>query len=299
MNDRMSHWIESMRAGEYAAAWALAERELKERDPAQRDDHSLPYHLRWVWDGREYRNRHCLVRCYHGLGDTIQFARFLPLLRAQAASLTVEVQPRLLDLLARSAARAGETMIRFVPFDEARPLPPSECDLEITELGFALRATPGDGAMPYLTVSRGVLPRGIVGLCYGAGEWDPSRSIPPDLLAPLCTEVPCISLMPQPTNLAVLNRSGCPFDMDATAALVAATGLVITVDTMIAHLAGAIGKPVWLLLKAHPDWRWPNEGDSTPWYPSMRIYTQQEAGDWRPVLEQVRRDLADRRAKEA
>ncbi len=166
--------------------------------------------------------------------------------------------------------------------------------MEITELGFALKARPEDTSVPYLTASPGVLPRGTVGLRYGAGEWDPSRSIAPELLAPLCKEARCLSLMPEPTTLPVINREGCPFDMEATAALVAATDLVITVDTMIAHLAGAMGKPVWLLLKANPDWRWPAAGIRTPWYPSMRIYADLDGGGWEPVVEQVRRDLAMR-----
>jgi hypothetical protein len=299
MSDRMSHWIASMRAGEYAAAWTLAEQERVERDPARRDDPSVPYHLRWVWDGSDYRGKHCLVRCYHGLGDTIQFARFLPVLRARAASVTVEVQSRLMNMLTGSASRNGHSAIRFLPFDEAHPLPPSECDLEITELGFALRATPDDSAMPYLAVSRGVLPQGTVGLCYGAGDWDASRSIPPELFAPHCAEARCITLMPEPTKLPVMNPAGCPFDIDVTAALVGATDLVVTVDTMVAHLAGAMGKPVWLLLKAEPDWRWPSEGHDTPWYPSMRIYSQPTAGDWPSVLERVRRDLTARCADNA
>ena len=113
-------------------------------------------------------------------------------------------------------------------------------------------------------------------------------------LATVCEEARCLSLMPEPTTLPVINRAGCPFDMEATAALVAATDLVITVDTMIAHLAGAMGKPVWLLLNANPDWRWPTEGIRTPWYPSMRIYAQQKIGGWEPVVQQVRRDLAAR-----
>src|SRR3546814_11227331 len=101
--------------------------------------------------------------------------------------------------------------------------------------------------MPYLAPERGVLPHGCVGLCHGAGSWDAARSIPPHLLAPICAMAPCISLMPEPTTLPVLNPDGCPFDLKATAALVAATELVITVDTMIAHLAGHMGnQPSWL-----------------------------------------------------
>jgi hypothetical protein len=285
----MSRWAAAMRAGAYETAWALAGQTLAERDPASRDDPNLPYHLRWVWDGRAVDGRDVLVRCYHGLGDTLQFARFLPLLAERAASVTVEVQPRLADLVATVAP--GVTL---VPFDPARPLPPAEVDLEITELDFALRATPSDAPPPYLSAPRAVLPAGTIAFCYGAGDWDPERSVPPALFADLCELAPCITLVPEPTDLAVLNPQGCPFDIGATAALVAAAELVITVDTMIAHLAGALGRPTWLLLKAEPDWRWAPDQRGSAWYPSMRLYAQHCAGDWHSVLAQVERDLAAR-----
>lgn len=285
----MADWVASMRAGDYHAAWDLTQQDLAERDPVRRDDPALPYHLRWVWDGRSYEDRHCLVRCYHGLGDSIQFARFLPLLARRTRTLTVEVQARLRDLFVSGLDCPG---VRFVAFDEAHPLPPAECDLEITELDFALRATPADAKPAYLTAKAGPLPPGSVGLCYGAGDWDRDRAVPSSLLAPLCSEARCVTLMPEATTLDVLNPSGCPFDMMETAALVAAADLVITVDTMIAHMAGAMGKPAWLLLKAEPDWRWPAGGGRTPWYPTMRIYAQPRPGDWAPVVERVRSDLA-------
>ena len=290
MADRLEQWINSMRAEEYATAWALAEQTLRERDPVRRDDPALPYHLRWVWDGRPFAGRHCLVRCYHGLGDSIQFARFLPLLARQAASITVEMQARLCPLMREALHGAGA--IRFLPFDEARPLPPSECDLEITELDFALRVSPAQAAMPYLSVRRAAAPRGLVGLCHGAGDWDPDRSVPVVLLAPLCAQARCATLMPGPSLLDVWNREGCPFDMRATASLVAAMDLVVTVDTMIAHLAGAMGKPTWLLLKADPDWRWPKEGRATPWYPNTHVYIQPRPGDWQTVLARIIRDFS-------
>jgi ADP-heptose:LPS heptosyltransferase len=103
--------------------------------------------------------------------------------------------------------------------------------------------------------------------------------------------------MPGETQLDVLNAMGCPFDMDATAALVAGAELVITVDTMIAHLAGALGKPTWLLLKAEPDWRWAPDRRTTPWYPSMRLYVQPSPGDWESVIAEVERDLSARGAR--
>jgi len=283
----MGKWVAAMRTGAYETAWALAAQTLAERDPAKRDDPAQPYHLRWVWDGRSVDGRDVLVRCYHGLGDTLQFARFLPLLARRAASVTVEVQPRLLGLLSTITPA-----VRLVPFDPAHPLPPAEVDVEITELDFALRAAPETAKPPYLSASRALLPNEAIALCYGAGDWDPERSIPPPLFASICAQAPCITLMPEPTGLPVLNPEGCPLDMGATAALVAGAELVITVDTMIAHLAGALGKPTWLLLKAEPDWRWAPDRPDSAWYPSMRLYTQPRPGDWGAVVASVERDLA-------
>jgi hypothetical protein len=279
-------WVSAMRAGAYETAWAICREALAERNPATRDDPRLPRHRRWVWNGCSVEGKQALVRCYHGLGDTIQFARFLPLLSARAASVCVELQPRLIDLL------GGMADVELIPFDPACPLAPSECDIEITELDFALRAPPTAAAPPYLAASRAVLPPGTVALCYGSGEWDASRSIPPALFAPLCELAPCLTLMPEPTTLDVLNPAGCPFDIGATASLVAGADLVITVDTMVAHLAGAMGKPTWLLLKAEPDWRWAPDQSTSAWYPSMRFYVQARSGEWEPVLMRVACDLA-------
>jgi hypothetical protein len=166
--------------------------------------------------------------------------------------------------------------------------------VEITELDFVLRAPPGAAVPPYLRARRAILPRGTVALCYGAGDWDGARCVPPELFAPICARAPCITLMPEPTHLAVCNPGGCPLDMGTTASLVAGADLVITVDTMIAHLAGAMGKPTWLLLKAEPDWRWSPQATTSPWYPSMRLYAQARPGDWPGVLARVECDLAAR-----
>lgn len=277
-----------MRARDFAAAWALAGETLAERDPASRDDPALPYHLRWVWDGTPVDGRDVLVRCYHGLGDTIQFARFLPLLAARAATVTLEVQPRLADLLADIAAG-----VRVEPFDVDHPLPPSECDVEITELPFVLRAEPERAAAPYLRTAPAALPAGAIGLCYASGDWDDRRNVPASLLATLGEDRPRITLVAEPAPFPVLNPQGCPFDMGETAALVAGCALVITVDTMIAHLAGALGRPTWLLLRHEPDWRWDPGRTDTPWYPSMRLYAQPRAGDWPAVIARVQADLAD------
>lgn len=287
MTDRMRQWVEAMRARRHEEAWLLASQTLAERDPATRDDPSLPYHLRWVWNGEPVDGRDVLVRCYHGLGDTLQFARFLPLLAERAASVTVEVQPRLLDLVATVSDR-----VRLHPFDLAHPLRAPDLDLEITELCLALRAPPSAVLPPYLHASRAALPTGTIAICYGSGEWDRDRSVPADLFTRICHHAPAVTLMPEPTDLPVINPAGCPFDMGATAALVAGATLVITVDTMIAHLAGALGRPTWLLLKADPDWRWSPHARTTDWYPGMRLFTQPRPGDWASVIEEVDADLA-------
>lgn len=289
MSEALQHWISAMRAGRYDAAWTIAEASLRARDPATRDDPSLPYHQRWVWDGTDPHGRDVLVRCYHGLGDTLQFARYLPLLARRARTLTVEAQPRLTDLLG-----SIEGIDRLVPFDPARPLPAGECDIEITELDLVLRVPPDAVAGPYIRASRAILPQGTVAVCPSAGEWDPARNIPEALLSRVCGLAPTLTLAAQPTTLPVLNALGCPFDMGVTAGFVAAADLVITVDTMIAHLAGAMGRPTWLLLKAEPDWRWAPDRRTSAWYPSMRLYAQQRPGDWESVAAQVAHDLAAR-----
>jgi len=279
-------WVRAMRAGDYAAAWRLTTLDMAARRPATRDDPTLPYHLRWVWDGRPFDGRDVLVRCYHGLGDTLQFLRFLPRLRARAASVVLEVQPRLIPLLA-----GGDLADRLHPFDPARPLPPSTCDLEVMELAHALRLPPDAAPASYLLAQPAKLPPCTIGLCCRAGEWDGARSLPPELLAPLWDEAPCITLDAAPSMLPVLNPAGCPLDLGQTAALVAGCRLVVTVDTMIAHLAGALGRPVWLLLRHEPDWRWTPGAQGSPWYPTMRLYHQSAPGDWAGAVGRLRADL--------
>jgi glycosyl transferase family 9 (putative heptosyltransferase) len=287
MRDIETEWMAAMRRGDFATAWAVNDHVLATRDPATRDDPRLPYHLRWVWDGRPFRNRHVLVRCYHGLGDTLQFARTLPALRPHVASLTVEAQPELLGLLATVPGPD-----RLIPFILDDPAPPSECDIEIMELPHALRLHPGAIRPPYLQARPAPLPSGAVGLCWQAGGWNPARSIPPALLAPLLADRPVIVLQPGPADpvLQAINPEGSPAEIDGTAALIAGLDLVITVDTMVAHLAGALNRPTWLLLKHDADWRW-MEGPACAWYPSMRLYRQTAPGDWHSVAVQLAADL--------
>ena len=297
-----AHWAAAMRAGAFADAWAISDAVLRARDPATRDDPALPYHLRWLWDGLPLDGRRVLVRCYHGLGDTLQFCRYLPPLRARVPELTLEAQPELLPLL---RTLCGPDQV--IPFRPDAPAPASECDIEIMELAHALRLVP-DGE-PYLVAE---LPPRLqasaqpqranwlrVGLCWRAGGWDAGRSVPLAALEPL-SETPAarfVSLQRGPglDELAsgatwLLDTGDRSADVMAVARLIANLDLVITVDTMVAHLAGALGRPTWVLLQAEADWRW-MRGRSTLWYDRVRLYRQSNPGDWAAPLAEIGRDL--------
>jgi hypothetical protein len=273
-----------MRAEDYDQAWRISEAALAGRDPATRDDSRLPYHLRWVWDGTPPDGRDVLVRCYHGLGDTLQFARYLPELARRAASVTVEVQPSLICLL-------SDFPCKLVPFDLAEPQPPSACDIEIMELACVLRTPPDAGCAPWIRADGFTFPAGTIGLCLTAGEWDSARCVPAEAFAATPLQRRCIALDLGRSTLGVLNPGGCPADLAATAAFIAGCEAVVTVDTMIAHLAGAMGKPTWLMLCHEPDWRWTPGRADTPWYPSLRLVHQEEPGNWGPVVATVRAEL--------
>jgi hypothetical protein len=273
-------WMEAMRRGDHRAAWAVADTILGARDPATRDNPAEPYHRRWVWDGTPVRGRQVLVRCYHGLGDTLQFARFLPALRARAAQVTLEAQPELLPLL---AAIGGPD--RLVGFAVDAPSPPSPCDIEIMELSHALRLPPEAAPPPYLHAAPTAMPAGTIGLCWQAGAWDPARSIPTQALAPLlAASRPLYCLHPRCAPPGFLNPEGCPPGIAETARVLAGLDLVITVDSMIAHLAGALGRPTWLLLRHDADWRWMGAGERSAWYPCMRLFRQPAPGAWAPIV---------------
>ena len=275
-----------MRTNDFAQAWQISDRVLAARDPATRDDPGVPYHLRWVWDGTKPDGRRVLVRCYHGLGDTLQFVRFLPALRARAAHVTLEVQPELCELLAGVPG-----VDRLVAFDTARPLPRSACDVEVMELAHMLRMAPDKVAVPYLAVPAGRLARGRrraggrVALCWQAGGWDPARSVPlGDLLAAVGS-VPrrCVSLQRGPAAVEAgaawfSNAGDCDTDLVETAALICGAAHVVSVDTVVAHLAGALGCRATVLLKDDADWRWPVDGAASVWYPALNFLRFRQIG---------------------
>jgi hypothetical protein len=301
-------WMSHMLRGDFASAWRLADADRERRRQAGITGADWPRHMRPVWDGTDLTGARVLVRCYHGLGDTIQFARYLPLLAERASRVCVEAQPEFLSLL-----RGVPGIADLVPLGE-KDFPPARfgCDAEIdiTELPHAFRTTLDSipAAIPYLGAERArsaeaaqrlssVSGRVRIGLVWAAGAWKPERSLGQEQLLPLAV-IPNIALVnlqrgPEyrrwretPTML----RLAEVFDTDEiadTAATIANLDLVITVDTMVAHLAGALGVPVWLMLHFAADWRWLLDRLDSPWYPTMRLFRQKRPGDWDAVVAEV------------
>lgn len=274
-----------MAAGDFAAAWAASDRVLAGRRPEERDDPSQPYHLRWVWDGTPVDGRDILVRCYHGLGDTLQFCRYLPALRQRASRVTLEVQPELAPLMELVGGAD-----RIIGFDPASPSSASECDVEIMELAHALRIAPVP--VPYLPIRHsGSAPGLRAGLCWQANAgWRPERSIAQSVVAAEAA-IPGVAWQSLQKGMTLDGMAACPDAVLDTATIIAGLDLVLTVDTMVAHLAGAIGVPVWLLLDTTPDWRWLAGGRGSVWYRGVRKYRQIVPGDWSSPLRTAVDDL--------
>jgi hypothetical protein len=282
-----------MLRGDFEAAWRVCDIVQARRKEAGETCSHWPRHEQFIWDGTPLQDRRVLVRCYHGLGDTIQFVRLLPLLRAQADHVTLWVQPQLMSLLEGIAGAD-----RLLALHDGAPDVEYDIDIELMELPHALRLRLADipSRVPYLRVPRPA--RAVdndaiaIGLVTRSGSWQPERTIPPELFASW-RELPSIhwySLdFPVSSTPFAMPSLACE-DIRLMASRMRSLDLVITVDTMQAHLAGALGIPTWLLLPANADWRWMNDRKDSPWYPKMRLF-RCDASGWRGVLDEVRGDL--------
>ncbi|MFP5246095.1 MAG: ADP-heptose--LPS heptosyltransferase, partial [Thermoanaerobaculia bacterium] len=236
-------WLSHMRRGDFAAAWAVSDAILAEH--AGVPCFHLPRHEQWVWDGTPLANKRVLIRCYHGLGDTIQFARFFPLVNAIAAETTVWAQASLLPLL-----ETVPGMPRLLPLHGGTPEVEYDVDVESMELTHVFRTTLDTlpKRIPYFDVKPMRIPRNrrlAVGVNLQSGDWDPNRSIAVDF------ELPDVDVYR--LELGADPRTADPL---STARLIRALDVVISVDTMTAHLAGALGIPTFTLLPFYCDWRW-------------------------------------------
>ena len=292
-----AHWNRSfahLLAGDYARGWA--DYEWRRRDPAFAAD--FPPLAGPEWQGETLAGRHLLVHARQGLGDTIQLCRYLPLLAGRGARVTL------------ACARPLHRLLRELPVaivDRAGAMPAHDLWVDQMSLPRLFATTPETipAAAGYLrrvaTRPHGpVLRVGLVGSGNPSHSNDRRRSIPTATLAPLA-DVPGIAwtslqvgprAAEQAAMLGVAHGSAQPGDFADTAERISQLDLVIAVDTSTAHLAGAMGVPVWILLPAAADWRWIAGRRDSPWYASARLFRQGVAGDWTGVVTQVATALA-------
>jgi hypothetical protein len=296
--DLTAQWMDHMRRGEFDQAWRNSDILLRRHLAAPRAATDVPRHQQVIWNGASLHGKRVLVRCYHGLGDTIQFIRYIPLLKTIAAQITVWAQPSLIQLLSTT----GE-IDRMIPLHDGTPDCDYEADVEVMELPYVFRTTIETipSRIPYLHVNASALDdyKMKVGLVWRGGDWDPRRDVPFDLLTKLAElrEISFYVLQQEATALEhhPSFKTILPPGADAltTARIMRALDLVVSIDSMPAHLAGALGIRTWTLLQKDADWRWMSDRTDSPWYPTMRLFRQQQAEDWEPVVAQVKRKMRE------
>jgi tetratricopeptide (TPR) repeat protein len=291
--------------GRYAEGWEAYEAR-HEMAPLPDIDPAIA-----LWNGEDLRGKTLLLRSEQGFGDAIQFCRFATPLAALGARVIIEAKPQLVRLL----RRAPDVAAVIASGDQ---LPLTDYHLPMmsapVRLGTTLETIPA--VIPYLRAEpdaanewRGALSdlKGLkVGIVW-AGEArnlaDSGRSVPLSAWRPILevSGVDFVSLQLEdrarsmigdlPEKLRPLDRIAAIRDFADTAALIEALDLVISVDTATGHLAGALGKPVWLLHRLAGCWRWLQDREDSPWYPSMRIFRQKRQGEWSDVIAKIAADL--------
>jgi tetratricopeptide (TPR) repeat protein len=301
--------------GNFEAGWAGREARWKKDASIARTypDNRLP-----MWLGDEaLEGKTILIGSDEGLGDTIQFARYIPFVAERAARVVLVVQDALCGLL---SGLAGVSQCIPISAMRSDALPALDLHCPIMSLPFAfgtrLDTVPAPTSyLPPLARARvqawedrlGPHERLRVGLVWSGNPEhgnDHHRSLPLHTLARILdVDATFVSLQkdPRPADKATLRERTDIVDLTAhlsdfteTAALISCLDLVITVDTSVAHLAGALGRPTWVLLPYVPDYRWLLDRDDSPWYPTMHLFRQTETRDYTTVLDRVRAELLTR-----
>ena len=272
-------WMVHMLTGDFASAW-------NESDAIRSRGAPDPHRF---WQGEDLCGKRVIVRCLHGLGDTVQFVRYAPLLENMAASVIWEVPHALLDLALRFRA------VRHVTTWEHERHRKWDVQLEVMELPYIFRTELPDLPLatnylhlPHTSTRPSTKPQ--IGIVWSAGEWNLSRSIPLHLLLPVLSRNDCEfwnlqgGLVRDTWNdldcPGLRDSPACNSGVASLAAVISHLDLIITVDTLAAHLAGALGIPAWVMLQYAADWRWMVGRADSPWYPSLRLFRQPSAGDW-------------------
>lgn len=291
--------LAQLRKGEFAEGWQNYESRWAFEELRLRRRHAE----KPLWHGGPLQGKTILLHAEQGLGDTIQFVRFVPIVAAMGARVVLEVQPPLARLLTGfpGAAQVVERGTALPGFD-------LQCPLMSLPLALGTRVETIPAAEGYLTLpaanpsSRKTGPGALrLGLAWSGNprnKGDANRSMPLAALLPLAG-VPGLELISLQKGagveqlvalqdrLPIANAAASHADMYETARLVASLDAVLSVDTSIAHLAGAMGKPVWVMLPWVADWRWMKRRSTSPWYASARLLRQSTLADWGSVVEQL------------
>jgi tetratricopeptide (TPR) repeat protein len=262
------------------------------------------------WTGDHLNGRTVLLHHEQGFGDTIQFIRYLPMAMARGGKVLMLLQPKLLPLFQRSVVAD-----QWIPAGGQLPAFDLHCPLMTLPLVMDTRMETIPAKTPYLFAEPSLCARWRermqpirqikVGLAWAGHRLNPNdrnRSIFPSELDPLADVqgVQFISLQKDdiaesyrrgPAKMNLMNWTGELVDFSETAALIENLDLVITVDSVIAHLAGALGKPTWVLLPFGSDWRWMLDREDSPWYPTLRLFRQTQPGDWSSPIGAVASEL--------
>lgn len=299
-----AHWNRSLLLllkGQFREGWREYEWRWRKRGfTSPRRDFPQP-----LWQGERADGRTILIHAEQGFGDTLQFCRYIPLVAARGMRVIFECHPPLATLMKSMAAPVEVVAM-------GQPLPAFDLHLPLLSLPLIFDTTVETipGRTPYLAapverLAKWRCPasghgRIKAGLCWaGKGYPDPLRSCPVEQLAPLAEieAVEWYSLQvgwQRDLPMPMIDLTGQIRDFADTAALIDQLDLVITVDTAVAHLAGALGKPVWVMLPHAPDWRWMLERDDAPWYPSMRLFRQKLPCAWHELVQKVASYLRNR-----
>jgi spore maturation protein CgeB/Tfp pilus assembly protein PilF len=293
--------------GQYSSGWQEYEWRFRRRGAHKVYPHRLSTPR---WQGDSYTGRRLLVHCEQGMGDVIQFARYLPKVKDLGGTLILEVHAPLLPLL-----ETMECVDEAVAFDVRRP-PAINHDIHIPLLSLPRLFTASVEAIaktiPYLhsdavhTIRwRNKMNRDgfKIGLVWATSGTNPKRDCPleecfswfktPGLDFFSLQVGLAESQLAESESTSDITKIGHQIeDFKDTAAVVANLDLIICVDTAVAHLAGAMGKPVWVLLPFTADWRWPNHCSTMRWYPTAKIFRQDQPGNWQHVMDRITRALA-------
>jgi Flp pilus assembly protein TadD len=287
-----------LRKGEMQKAWPDYEWRLKTKSP-------VPFRafVQPQWAGEALTGKTILVHADGGFGDAIQFVRYAPMIAQRGGRVILECQPELARLF-QGITGIEEILTRgqkFPPFDLHCPLMslPRAFATDLNSIPATGRYLALDSDLQRTWADRLGSPgaRRRIGLRWsGKQNFHKLRnpSIPPQELTPLTQTKDAIFYAlqpPEPPSLNLVDFSPQLTDFAQTAALIAHLDLVITIDTAVAHLAGALAKPVWLMLPKAADWRWLLNRSDSPWYPTMRLFRQPEFGDWASVVRNISETL--------